>query len=90
MTTQSKRGYENLWKALTHKPKDEVVTDMIDSLLSEQEAEQLTMRFGLAGESPTLVVETAHQLETDEASVRETEALALRKLRANLARSLHV
>ena len=90
MTTKVERQYEKLWHCLTHKPKDELMGEMIKNTLSEREAENLRMRFGLTGQSPTSVVETANRLETDEDGVRETEAVALRKLRAALARSLHI
>ena len=90
MDTQVKQGYEHLWHALTHKPTDSLMGEMINNTLSEREAGQLRMRFGLTGKSPTSLVETAHQLETDEDGVRETEAVALRKLRGTLARSLHI
>ena len=90
MTTPVERQYEKLWNCLTHKPKDELMGEMIKNTLSEREAEHLRMRFGLTGQSPTSVVETANRLEAHEDDVRETEAVALRKLRAALARSLHI
>ena len=85
MTTKVKRGYEILWHALTQKPRDEVISEMIKKTLSERDAEQLRMRFGLTGQSPTSLVETAHRLGTTDDGVRETEAVALRKLRGTLA-----
>ena len=91
MTIQVERApYDKLWHALTRKPSDEAMGEMINNTLSEQEAKQLRMRFGLTGRSPTSLLETANRFETDEDGVRKTEALALRKLRGALARSLHI
>jgi len=85
LTGQVELGYEILWHALTQKPRDEVISEMIKKTLAEPEAELLRIRFGLTGQSPTSLVETAHRLETTDNGVRETEAVALRKLRRTLA-----
>ena len=84
LTAQIKRGNEILWHALTQKPRDEVISEMIKNTLAEREAEQLRMRFGLTGQPPTSLAETSHRLETTDNGVRETEAVALRKLRTIL------
>ncbi len=87
MTTQIERQYQKLWQCLSHKPRDDEMSVLIDNTLTEREAGLLRMRFGLTGESPTSVVETASHLETDEDAVRETEAVALRKLWRTLGTS---
>ena len=87
-STQVELQYQKLWHCLLHKPSDQAINDIIKNALSEDEAEQLKMRFGLTDGSPTPLVETANRLEMGEDSVRDGEAVALTKLRTALARSL--
>ncbi len=85
MNAQIQRGYEVLWFALTHRVRETRMDEIIGNTLSEQETEMLRMRFGLTGEPPTSLSETALRLGTNDGAVRETEAVALRKLRKSIA-----
>ena len=78
-------GYDKLWNALVGRPKDTAIDERIREGLSENEAAVLETRFGLTGKRPTTLGETRTAIGVTGDDVCRIEALALRKLRLELA-----
>jgi RNA polymerase sigma factor (sigma-70 family) len=60
---------------------DTRLDDMLERSLSEDERNLLKVRFGLTGEPTTTLAETGEMLGVSADDIRQTVALALRKLR---------
>ena len=83
--TREFSGYDKLWNALAGRPEGTAIDDKIQEGLSETEAAILETRFGLTGSRPTSLQDTGTAIGATGDDVRRIEALALRKLRLELA-----